>query len=148
MRLQPVLRRNMLHTLLGIGGALVTVLVNSISVTYFIGTSRWCREVVEAYRLPEELAQRSLQLKRKTFPWSLAGILTIIVMVGLGAACDPTINLSSGAMYVTSHMLAAIVGTALITWAFLVQVVNIGANYDVIEKILKLVQEARGDKAQ
>jgi len=137
-----VLQRNIVHSLLGVGGALVTVLVNSISVTYFIGTSRWCREVVEAYRLPEDLAQRSTRLKRKTFPWSFIGILTIILMIAFGAACDPTIHITGGAKnYVVPHMLTAVVGTGLIAWAFLVQVVNIGANYEVIETILKLVQE-------
>src|SRR4051812_48988881 len=34
--------RMTVHMLLGAAAALVTVLVNSITVTYFIGTSRWC----------------------------------------------------------------------------------------------------------
>src|SRR5688572_4899860 len=36
-------RRFQPHVWLGIVAALVTILVNCISVTYFIGTSRWCR---------------------------------------------------------------------------------------------------------
>src|SRR5262245_53532612 len=38
-----------LHMLLGCAAALVTLLVNSITITYFIGTSRWCKEVCETY---------------------------------------------------------------------------------------------------
>ncbi|MBW8883863.1 MAG: hypothetical protein JF612_03605, partial [Planctomycetia bacterium] len=51
--------RMTLHMLLGAAAALVTLLVNSITVTYFIGTSRWCKEVCEAYGLSAALAERS-----------------------------------------------------------------------------------------
>ena len=88
-----------LHMLLGQAAALVAVLVNSITITYFIGTSRWCKEVCETYRLPAELAERSTRLKRSTFPWALAGILAVIVIVGLGAAADPSgANLAASAV--------------------------------------------------
>ncbi len=46
-RFQPVVRRATLHKMLGIAAALITVLVNFITVSYFIGTSRWCLEVVD-----------------------------------------------------------------------------------------------------
>ena len=59
-------------------------------ITYFIGTSRWCKEVCETYRLPADLAERGTRLKRGTFPWALAGIVTLILLVGLGAAADPS----------------------------------------------------------
>src|SRR6476660_7410141 len=66
--------RMTLHMLLGSAAALVTVLVNSITVTYVIGTSRWCKEVCETYKIDAELAKKSERLKRSAFPWALAGI--------------------------------------------------------------------------
>ena len=39
------------HRLSGVAAALAVVLVNSIVVTYFVGTSRWCKEVAETYQL-------------------------------------------------------------------------------------------------
>src|SRR5262245_47547481 len=72
-----------LHMLLGSAAALMTVLVSSITITYFIGTSRWSKEVCETYRLSPELADRSTRLKRSTFPWALGGALAVIVTVGL-----------------------------------------------------------------
>ncbi len=68
------LRSAMVHRLLGMGAALAVVLVDSIVITYFIGTSRWCKEVVETYQLDEGLISRSVGLKRKSFPWSLLSI--------------------------------------------------------------------------
>src|SRR5947208_14951627 len=96
--------RMTLHMLLGAAAALVTLLVNSITITYFIGTSRWCKEVCETYRLHGDLVQRSTQLKRGTFPWTLAGILSVIGIVGLGAAADPSgANWAQSAAFVMPH---------------------------------------------
>src|SRR5271156_1774725 len=60
-----------IHLLFGVATALTVVLVNCIVVTYFIGTSRWCKEVAESYSLGRELVGRSVALKRRTFPWAV-----------------------------------------------------------------------------
>ena len=133
-----------LHMMLGAAAALVTVLVNSITVTYFIGTSRWCKEVCDAYQLSPELAQRSTGLKRSTFPWALAGIFSVIVIVGLGAAADPSgANWSRSAEFVLPHYLAAMIGIAIVMAAFWVQINRIAENYGVIEEILADVERIR-----
>ena len=69
---QAILRWGTVHRLSGILAALVVVLVNSMSVTYFIGTGRWCREVVETYHLADALILRSKAIKRSSFPFALA----------------------------------------------------------------------------
>ena len=40
------------HLLAGAAAALAVVFVESIVVTYFVGTSRWCNEVTGTYALP------------------------------------------------------------------------------------------------
>ena len=77
------------HMLTGTATALAVVFVLSIAVTYFVGTSRWCKEVTETYRLDSGLLRRSTQLKRQTFPWCVLGMLTVVVVGALGAASDP-----------------------------------------------------------
>jgi hypothetical protein len=139
--------RMTLHMLLGSAAALVTVLVNSITITYFIGTSRWCKEVCETYRLSPELVQRSTRLKRSTFPWALAGILSVIVIVGLGAAADPSgANWSHAAALVLPHYLAAMIGIVVVGAAFWMQINRIAENYRVIEEIVAQVQRIRAAK--
>jgi hypothetical protein len=139
--------RMTLHMLLGAASALVTVLVNSITVTYFIGTSRWCKEVCEAYGLSDNLAERSTRLKRSTFPWALAGILSVIVMVGLGAAADPSgANWPRSAHFVTPHYVAAMIGIVIVVIAFFMQISRIAENYAVIEEILSEVERIRAAK--
>jgi hypothetical protein len=143
---RPARQRYGLHSLCGIAASLVTVLVNSITVTYFVGTSKWCREVVETYRLDPTLIQRSQQLKRRTFPWALGGMLTMLVVVSLGAASDPGANFEGGANWVTPHLMAAILGTGFVAYSFLVQVGRIGANYEIIESILAEVRRIRSER--
>ena len=145
-RLRPVKRVAAVHILLGILAALVTVLVNSISVTYFIGTSRWCKEVADVYRLDPELPRGSARLKRRSFPWALMGVLVAVGIVTLGAAADPgTLRQGTGA-WVLPHALAAIVGTALIAGSLYVQYGRIVAHYQIIQAILAQVQRIRRER--
>ena len=131
------------HIWLGVASALVAVLVNCISVTYFIGTSRWCREVVEAYGLDWELAESSRRLKRRSFPFAMLGMLTIVGIVALGGAADPGGSGGNAARWVMPHILAALVGIVVIAVAFYVQVTAVRANYQVIQRILAETQRIR-----
>jgi hypothetical protein len=142
----PAARKN-LHMLLGVAAALLAVLVNSATITYFIGTSRWCKEVCQTYSIRGELADRSTHLKRSTFPWALAGILAVIVIVGLGAAADPGgANRENSVRWVKPHYVAAAIGLVIVLSAFWVQMSRIAENYGVIEEILREVRRIRAEK--
>ena len=138
--------RKTLHFLFGLAGSLVTILVSSVSVTYFIGTSRWCREVVETYRLDPELAERSRLLKRRVFPPALVSMASILAIIALGASADPSVSFDRAAAFVVPHYAAAIVGVAAIAWAFFVQLGLVAANYEIIDKIVADVATIRRQK--
>jgi hypothetical protein len=123
--------------------SLVAVLVNSISVTYFIGTSRWCREVVEAYELDPALIAQSNRLKRKSFPWSLMAILVVLLVVSLGAAADPGTLRTTTGRWVVPHLCAALAGVSCIALSYMMQVANIHSNMRIVEQILAEVREIR-----
>ena len=131
------------HFLLGVLAALVTVLVNSVSVTYFIGTTRWCREVVEEYGLDPALYDKSRKLKRLTYPWALTGVFVMLAIICFGAAADPSAFGVAAAQWVTVHFMMAILGTAAIGWAFWIQIGTVGENYKVIQEILDQVNAIR-----
>ena len=133
------------HIWLGIAATLVGLLVNCISVTYFIGTNRWCREVVEAYEMDASWIQKSLSLKRRTFPWALAGIVMILLILVLGAASDvysPVV--SNPAAWVHWHMAAAMLGLVVIGVSFHIQANAVAANYRVINEIVQEANRLRG----
>lgn len=140
---RPTVQRAQTHMWLGVAAALVNVLVNSITITYFIGTSRWVREVAETYHLNPEYVRRSSALKRSTFPWALGAILIILGLVALGAASDPSASVEDSSQWVTPHYVTALVGVGLIGWSFLVQARSLAANYDAINEIIADVQRIR-----
>lgn len=139
----PERRRRDWHTLTGVAAALATLLVNSLTITYFIGTSRWCQEVVDTYQLDPALADQSRALKRAAFPWSLLGIVTILGVAALGALSDPGNLFEAAATWRVPHYLTALLSIPVISYCFWQQIAKIGENYDVIERILAEVESIR-----
>jgi hypothetical protein len=136
--------RMTIHMLLGAGSAMMAILVNCITITYFVGTSRWCKEVCETYRLPPDLAERSTTLKRSTFPWAVMGTLSVIAVVALGAAADPSgANFIRSEHFVLPHYVGAMIMLLVVAFSFWIQIGRIAANYAVIEEILAEVQRIR-----
>src|SRR5262245_19269356 len=66
------------HRLSGITAGVLVLLVASVVVTYFIGTSRWCKEVCETYGIDSGLVDRSQRLKRSAFPWAVMSMFTAV----------------------------------------------------------------------
>ena len=141
-----MLRWATVHRLSGVASALAVVLVNSIVVTYFIGTSRWCKEVCETYGLDVSLIRRSAALKRRTFPWAVLGMLAVVGVIALGAAADPATGLPHTRDWITPHLLGALAGVTFIAWAFLIEWKNIEANHAVIAEVLDHVRRIRTER--
>jgi len=143
---EATLRWRGVHMLTGTASALAVVFVHSIAVTYFIGTSRWCREVTETYRLDREPMVRSTLLKRKTFPWSVMGMLAVVGVGALGAASDPGTGRANTAEMTDYHLAAAFAGLAFIAWTYYRAWLNIAANQAVIQDIVDQVTQIRADR--
>jgi hypothetical protein len=139
--------RQRMHFLLGVLSCLTAILVNSIAVTYFVGTTKWIREVVETYGLGDTFIERSNQIKRATFPWAIGGMLAIIAIAASGGMADPGGWMrGQSALYVTPHFILAMLGTVVIGWSFYVQVNNIAANSQVIADVMDQVRAARQER--
>ena len=142
---QPLRFWMTVHMLLGSAASLLAILVSSITVTYFIGTSRWCKEVCDTYNLAGELAEQAARIKRSAFPWALIGIVTVIVIVGLGAAADPSgANFERSQSLVLPHYAAATIGLLILAVCFWMQMVRIAENHRTIEEIMAEVPPLRG----
>jgi hypothetical protein len=140
------LRWAVVHRLIGLGAALAVVLVNSIVMTYFIGTSRWCKEVTETYRLDAQYLQRSVRLKRSTFPWAFLSMLAVVAVGALGAAADPMTLRQGTENWVTIHLIGAFAGLAFIALAFFMEAGRIAAHHVVIEDIMHEVRRIRQER--
>ena len=139
--LQPHMTR---HMLLGILAALMTLLACSVSITYFVGTSRWFKEVVDTYKLDRNYVATSQQIKRRSFRWSVLGALAILAVVGLGAAAEPTwANAQHSQTYVLPHYLIALAAIALLVVSFSAQFLSLDANSKLIETVMSDVRRIR-----
>lgn len=134
------------HMLTGVAAALAVVLVESIVVTYFIGTSRWCKEVTETYRLPPIDLRESARLKRRTFPLCVLGMLTVVGVSALGAASDPGTGRADTASMAGVHQVAALAGLCVVAWTYYRAWLNIAANQGVIQRIVTHVGRIRAER--
>lgn len=135
-----------IHMLTGASAAIAVVFVHSIAITYFVGTSRWIKEVSETYRLdPAPLVSCTL-IKRKTFPWCVVGMLTVVVVGALGAASDPGTGRPDTASMASVHFMGVYVGLAVVCWTYFRVWLNIGQNQVVIEQIIDMVQAIRRER--
>jgi hypothetical protein len=136
-----------LHFLAGLASSLVVMLVDGIVVTYFIGTSRWCKEVVETYALDAQLARRSAIVKRRAFPITLAHMLAMVSVVALGAAGDPAVGMNpppTGVMtWGDIHFVAALCFMGFTAYAAYFQWLQIRSNQQVIGDIMDQVRQIR-----
>lgn len=135
-----------LHRLTGVAAALMVVFVESVVVTYFIGTSRWCKEVVETYQLDRSAVLASNQLKRRTFPWALAGMLGVVTVIALGGAADPASLQPNTKAWANWHLIGAFSGIGLVAWTYLVSWNNILANHAIITGLVAEVARLRKDR--
>ncbi len=136
------------HRLAGIGSGLVLVLVHSIVVTYFIGTSRWCREVSEVYEIGPEFVATSNRAKRRAFPWAALGMLVAVGLVASGGAADPGASLRPPAepqtmSWAVFHMFVALAAIAFTALAFGIEWLNLDANHKAIDGVLAEVRRIR-----
>ena len=133
------------HFLLGLMSALSIMLVGGIVVTYFIGTSRWCKEVVETYSLDESLGPPQHSVETQDLPLGMLSMMTMIGMIATGTASDPN-NRSSPQRCVGRRPSGCChIRLPLIAVSFLVQLGNIRRQRDIIGEI---VGEVRTDSAQ
>src|SRR5262245_58947476 len=134
------------HRLTGLAAALGVVFVESIIVTYFIRTSCWCKEVVETYQFDSEFVAESNRLKRRTFPWALAGMLVVVGVISLGAASDPPARFANPQGWAYWHLLGALLGIVFIAWTYFVAWTNVVANHAIIERLVAPVQQVRRER--
>ena len=121
----------------------MVVLVNSMAVTYFIGTGRWCREVVEAYGLDGSYIQRSKRLKRSAFPFAMMSMLAVVAIVALGGAADPASGRPGTQQWVTPHLLGGLGLVVAIAWCLQAQLPPIRLQHGLIDEVMAEVRESR-----
>jgi hypothetical protein len=129
-----------IHLMAGLSAALLTLLLHSLILTYFIGTGRWVQEVVKAYRLPESLWEQSRRLKSRALPYILGSILLVITTAILGAASD------RGLLDRNIHLALATLAVGFNLWSYFAEYHAVVANSELINQIMVDVKRMRRER--
>ena len=140
------LRWASVHRLVGMAAALAVILVNSIAVTYFVGTSRWTKEVAETYQLPASLVRAAQQLKWRTFPWLLVGMLAVVGVSALGAASDPATGRAGTEQWGVYHLSGAVCAIGLVSFSYVQAWNSMLTNFHLIQQVMAAVQTIRRER--
>jgi hypothetical protein len=128
----------LLHFYLGLGTALLILLVHCLIFTYFLGTGRWVKEVGLAYQLPDvPYPKETRELKRQTFPPALFAMLSVIAAAAAGAGAQ----LQSWPWQV--HAVLAFFTLAVNIWAIRIEYRNVETNARIIQAVLVEVDRIR-----
>ena len=130
----------LIHFVLGLTAAILTLLVHCLIFTYFLGTGRWVKEVGLAYHLSDEpLPKLTRELKRWTFPPALAAMLVTIAAAAAGAG----VQLREWPWYVHGSLALAVL---LVNGAaFVIEYRNVRTNGAVIDQVLAEVERIRAE---
>ena len=123
--------RYLFHFTLGLFTVFGSLFVHCLIFIYFLGTGRWVKEVTLAYQLPDEPWHKTTrELKRRTFPPALVGMLVAIA----AAAAGQGVRLLGWPWPVHAGLAAA---TLLVNgWAFLVEFRNVSRNGRILDQVL------------
>lgn len=131
----------LIHFILGLFTAVLTLMVHCLIFTYFLGTGRWVKEVGIAYSLPDEpYPKLTRELKRGTFPPALFAMLITIATSAAGAGAQ----LKAWPWQV--HLSLACATIFINLWAFRVELRAVAINADVIDKVMAEVERIRKER--
>jgi hypothetical protein len=118
------------HFMLGLLAAVCTLLVHCLSMTYFLGTGRWVKEVCDAYGLPDGQWPRvTRDMKRQNTP---SGLLAMGVTIAAAAAGE---GVQHAVWPWWIHLTLAVLTLIVNGFAFVVEHRNICMNVRVMQEV-------------
>lgn len=133
------------HFLIALFTVMFSLLVHSIVYTYLLGTNRWVKEVVEIYKMPEEILARSKANKRKAFKWEFRAMSMVAVAAWLGAYVhrEYPVHLPTQSMY---HHFAAVLVMIVSLAAFNLEYKIITAQGRLLNEVKDLADRMREER--
>lgn len=131
----------LIHFVLGLSAAMLTLLVHCLIFTYSLGTGRWVREVAGAYGIADEpYPKRTRELKRSTFPPALFSMLSVIAAAAAGAG----VQLQHWPWFV--HGSLAVIALLINFWAYGVEYRFVTENATILEGVMREVNRIREER--
>lgn len=128
------------HFPLGLFTTLFAMFAHCLVFTYFLGTTRWVKETVHAYRLPQELVERSTRCRARAFAFALGSMLLLVLTVATGAGAH------TKTWPVLLHQTVPYGTFLFMAWAFAVEYARVEEHVALTDEIMDRVGEIRGER--
>jgi hypothetical protein len=119
-----------IHVLFAIATVVVLLGIHSIVYTYFMATTKWAKEVVRVYQLPEWFVAHATRNKRRTFRFIMGSMTAIAITAWLGAAAD-----TQGGGYALWHLAVASLTIAFNVGSFAVEYAGIVSHHRLLMEL-------------
>jgi hypothetical protein len=131
----------------GLATCILTLLVHSVVLTYFVGTGRWVREVSEVYGFALDLYAKAWKTKARAIPFAMGSMLVIIAAGAMGAAADPgaTVRLGTwmGVAAGRWHLISVLAALAFNTISYWMEYRALEAHALIIDQVMHQVAQVR-----
>jgi hypothetical protein len=124
------------HFFIGLAATLVTLLVHTLVLLYFLGTARSLAEAVERHGLPPDVLRWNREARRRVFPWLAGAALLSAAAAILGGGAD------TGRVPRWCHGLAGLACVVVNALAFVVELSAVARNMQVIESVRSRIAAA------
>ncbi len=126
------------HVLFSLMTVVILLGVHSIVYTYFMATSKWAKEVVRVYQLPDWFVAQATRNKRRAFRFIMGSMTAIAITAWLGAAAD-----TRGAGYAPWHLGVAALAIAFNLGSFVVEYAGIVAHARLLLELKSQADQLR-----
>jgi hypothetical protein len=128
------------HFQMGILTALFTMLVHCFVFTYFLGTSRWVKETVSAYRLDSSFLRQSQRMRGQAMGVAMISILAVVATIASGAGVHTRV------FPISVHQLTPILTYTFMIFAYRIEIVSVERHVHLTDEIMEEVQRLRAER--
>jgi hypothetical protein len=126
------------HVLFSLAAVVILLGIHSIVYTYLVATTKWAKEVVHAYQLPDWIIAQATKNKRRGFRFVFGSMTVLAVATWLGGAAD-----TRGSTYSLWHLAAAALALAFNLGSFLVEYAVIVAHVRLLSELKSRADQMR-----
>jgi hypothetical protein len=130
----------LLHFVLGLFSAVAVLGVHCLTITYFLGTGRWVKEVCLEYRFPDDHWPRQTRdIKRGNTPYAVAAMLLTIATAAAGAGLHHEV----WPAWIHPTLAVAAVIVNVVVWG--IEYRNIRTNFRILNEVYAEVERIRAE---
>ncbi len=128
----------LIHFVLGLFSALAVLGIHCLTITYFLGTGRWVKEVCLAYGFPDDHWPRQTRdLKRSNTPFAITAMLLTIATAAAGAGRQHEV------WPAWIHLTLAVATVLVNGVVWVIEYRNIRTNFRILDEVYAEVERIR-----